>query len=145
MYDSINKRTLDYNGEKITCYDLYKHGILALLLWIDGVVIGRIPIRLKQFQFPFICALLYLGWTLIFAYWDIDGGVIYSNLNWRGNQTRAVHVSTLVVGLVIPFIFGICWLGGLWWWDWTWQGKGRRCVQQRQDMFDEGSSVRVVI
>ena len=141
MDDSISERTFDYDGETITFYDIYKHGVLALLLWIDGNIIGRIPLRLKQFQFSYICGLIYLGWTLLFAYWDLDGGVIYHNLNWRENQRTAMKVAALLMGLITPLIFGACWLGGLWWWDCTWQGKGRRCVQQRQQILEESGTL----
>jgi hypothetical protein len=43
---------------------LMTHGGVAILVLIDGLVVSRIPVRLKHFGVAFLMAVIYLAWCL---------------------------------------------------------------------------------
>ena len=68
-----------YWGSGIATYpntycSIMEHGVLGVLVWIDGVWIGLVPVRAKQVWFLIVSATLYLLWTIIDAVLDIGNG-----------------------------------------------------------------------
>ena len=75
--------------------DIMLHGVGALLIFFDAIVINRIPLRMKQFLFYEAFSLLYTLWTLVFTYSDLanpyqeagykDDDAIYPHLRLKTN------------------------------------------------------------
>ena len=121
---------LDYEpGETtITFVVLALHAGTCLLVLIDGNLISTIPIRLKHIVFVESMAVLLVIWTVINDLTGIGDGkwpgedadqnnaddALYSVLNWSDNPTRAAIISVIVIFVVIPVVFLLCWMLSLW-------------------------------
>jgi hypothetical protein len=96
------------------------HGILLVLLTIDGFILSRIPLRMKQFIFFESFAALYFLWTVIHAYSGIgnpyadgdtpsqDDDAIYDSLAWKNNTTASAILVLVVLFVANPIIFVMC-------------------------------------
>lgn len=40
--------SMDYDGQSITYLNMFKHGIIGVLIWLDGLAIATIPVRIKH-------------------------------------------------------------------------------------------------
>jgi hypothetical protein len=110
---------LEYeSGDSVSYVTVMVHGGTMVLLLIDGFVLSRIPLRLKQFIFFESFSFLYLLWNVIHAYSGIgnpydgvsqDDDAIYSSLDWNTTPTKAIVMSVLVLLVANPIIYGICW------------------------------------
>ena len=96
---------LEYeSGDIISYVTVMVHGGTMILLFIDGFVVCRIPLRLKQFDFFETFSFMYLLWTIIRAY---PSDVV-------SQDDDAIYSSNIILFLVVllvanPIIFGICW------------------------------------
>ncbi|KAL3759861.1 hypothetical protein ACHAWU_007605 [Discostella pseudostelligera] len=96
---------LEYeSGDAISYVTVMVHGGTVILLFIDGFVVSRIPLRLKQFVFFETFSFLYLLWNVLRAY---PSDVV-------SQDDDAIYLSNIVLFLVVllvanPIIFGICW------------------------------------
>ncbi len=110
---------LEYHpGDGVSYVSLMVHGGTAILLLLDGFVLSRIPLRLKQFIFFESFSFLYLLWNVVHAISGIgnpydgvtqDDDAIYSSLDWNTAPAKAIIMSVLVLLVANPIIFGICW------------------------------------
>lgn len=109
---------LVYDGKPVTYVTAMVHGGTMILLLIDGFVLSRIPLRLKQFVFFESFSLLYFLWNIVHAYSGIgnpyngvsqDDDAIYESLDWNTDPTMAIAVSVMALFVANPIIFGICW------------------------------------
>jgi hypothetical protein len=106
---------LVYKGEKLDFPQIAKHGILVGIIGIDGLILNRIPLRLKQVVFPFSYEIIYLGWTIIHAISGIgnpnleDSDAIYEILDWNTNPKAATIVAVSIIVVVIPTFFLLFW------------------------------------
>lgn len=99
-----------------------EHGVLGAIVWIDGFIVGNIPVRAKHVMFLVVTAVLYLTWTIINAILEIGNGewgpaynddALYPVLNWN-KQTRAAGIlSAFVVVILAPALFYVSWLTSL--------------------------------
>merc|ERR1711976_922717 len=112
---------LEYTGYVVSYTDAMKHGGLALLVICDGLVINRIPIRLKQILFVYIFNVVYCVWTLIHSGTDIgvpwsdndpstDDDAIYSVLNWNKRPGFAVVIVLVLFFIATPVVHILLWL-----------------------------------
>jgi len=113
--------TLDYEGGSITYKNAMIHGILSLLVFLDGAIVNRIPIRFKQISWVYLVELIYILWNIIHAFSgignpesvdvdpDTDDDAIYGVLNWNERAGKAVIVIVLVFFLATPLLFLIIW------------------------------------
>lgn len=94
------------------------HGVGTALLAIDGFLLGRIPLRMKQFLlFEAFCA-SYLLWNVIHAYsgignpYEEDGtqsdDAIYASLAWRDDSRGAAILTVGVLAVGNPVVFLVC-------------------------------------
>jgi hypothetical protein len=96
---------LEYeSGDTISYVTVMVHGGTMILLFIDGFVVCRIPLRLKQFVFFETFSFMYLLWTITRAY---PSDVV-------SQDDDAIYSSNIILFLVVllvanPIIFGICW------------------------------------
>lgn len=117
---------LVYDGSSVVYPEVYRHGILMILVMMDGFVVNRIPIRLKQIVFVYAYALAYLGWTLIHFGADLgnpettdndpdtNDDALYGVISWRDNAGGAVILCLILMLVVIPLMFIFIWGLSLW-------------------------------
>ena len=88
-----------------------------VLIMIDGFLLSRLPLRMKQFIFSEIFAFLYQLWSVIHAFsgignpWraeDDDDDALYDSLAWKNNTVFAVVMSVAVLLVFNPIIFLLC-------------------------------------
>jgi hypothetical protein len=97
-----------------------------ILIMMDGFVINRIPIRLKQIVFVYAYSLAYLVWSLIHFAADIgnpetidndpdtNDDAIYGVLSWRDSPGGAAILCLILFFVGIPLIFVFVWAVSLW-------------------------------
>ena len=105
--------SLVYEGGVVTYFNLWLHLLIFVTVIIDALVIGSIPIRVRQFRTVVVFAITYLCWTIIHAIAHIGTGsddddiddAIYEALAWNTSVGSAVFYSFLVAGFVMPLFF----------------------------------------
>jgi len=105
---------LEYSGS-IDYTTLIMHGAGIILLFIDGFIINRTPLRMKQFYLFETFVTLYLVWSVAFAfsglpnpYREEEDGAIYSWLNWKSDTASAVMMALFCLIIVNPVVFILC-------------------------------------
>jgi len=112
LYWVLDYPTKDINPGYVT---IFTHGILAILLLIDGNLISRIPLRIPQVLFIMIYAVLYLIWTAIHAVSGIgngskDGDLLYHVIDWK-EKPLATAITSIIIGVVVvPTVFMFIWM-----------------------------------
>jgi hypothetical protein len=113
-----------FDGEMIVRAVL-GHGVVAVLVVVDGLVLNTIPIRLRHWsEFVFPVALAYILWTLlhsglVFGIGNPDNededtetndDLIYSILDWEGDPGQTVVTALLIVFGVSPISHIFLWM-----------------------------------
>ena len=102
-----------YNN--FTFLTLYKHGITCLFLFIDGHILSKIPLRMKQLIPLLILGLCYLIWTIIHGLaLNIGDGInkdapLYTMVNWKKSPLKAAIVSVIFLFVGFPVIYTLLW------------------------------------
>lgn len=103
--------TLQFGGS-IDYISIIKHGAAIPLLLLDGFVINRIPLRMKQFAFFQSFTMSYLAWSIAYAYSGLimpsGEDAIYEWLDWKSDIHSAILLSLFVLVLVNPAVFVSC-------------------------------------
>ena len=111
---------LEYNGRPIIYEMLFGHGLLYFAIALDGHVLNRTPIRIKQIVFGYIIAIAYTIWTLIHGLAThignpekvnegLDDDAIYSFINWTEKPSRTLITVATLYFVVAPLLFAIAW------------------------------------
>ena len=113
--------TLVYDADDEIAYlNLMTHGIVMVLVAIDGLILSRIPLRMRQIVFSETFAFLFVLWTIVHAYSGMgnpyangedaarDDDAIYDSVAWQNNPDGAAIVSVVVLFVVNPVIFLAC-------------------------------------
>jgi hypothetical protein len=99
---------------------LMVHGIAMVLIMIDGFILSRIPLRMKQFILFESFASIYILWTAIHAYSGIgnpyangetptqDDDAIYGSIAWKNDNTGTVMLVVVVLIVANPVVFMVC-------------------------------------
>ena len=138
------------DGYKIDYSTIALHGAALVAVWFDGMVLNRIPVRIKHYAFCLGFDFIYVIWTIIHsvAGWSngydtpdttaADAGKlapeeasdsIYLALNWNDETVQAVLVSLLVLFVIAPILFLFQWALSLYSFPCTWNGsKSRRVI-----------------
>ncbi|KAL3775079.1 hypothetical protein HJC23_013999 [Cyclotella cryptica] len=108
---------LEFDGT-VRYVSLMLHGIGIVLIVIDGILINRIPLRIKQFFLFEAFSALYLVWNVAFSFSGLgnpykesgaqDDDAIYSSMRWKTNTSSAVTVAVLVLLVANPILFLLC-------------------------------------
>eukprot|EP00979_Chaetoceros_neogracilis_P005748 scaffold1075_cov246-Chaetoceros_neogracile.AAC.5 len=109
---AIGYWSFEYNPSlPMAWINLYKHGIIGVLLLWDGNVVGRIPIRIKHCRGLFIYGISYLLWSVLFSYLKLGKrhGVIYGFMDWRKDPELAAAIAFLMLFVIGPLVFMVCW------------------------------------
>lgn len=112
---------LVYDGGEILYTTVMGHGIVMILVLLDGLVVNRIPIRMKHFAFCNIYYVLYILWSVIHSFTNIgnpdadpndpdaDQTSIYGALDWDGNPGGTAVTVVLAFGVASPILFLLLW------------------------------------
>mmetsp|Transcript_2968 Transcript_2968/g.4673 ORF Transcript_2968/g.4673 Transcript_2968/m.4673 type:complete len:130 (+) Transcript_2968:124-513(+) len=94
------------------------HGGMLLPIIIDGFLLSRLPLRMKQFILPETFAFIYVLWTIIHSFSGIgnpyaDAGeqnddAIYDVLAWKNKTIGAVILTLVLLFVVSPILFLFC-------------------------------------
>jgi len=108
---------LEFDGN-LKYVSVMVHGGFAALLLIDGLLLSRIPLRMKQLLLSQAFCFFYILWGGIHAYSGIgnpykddgtqDDDAIYGSIAWKA---KPIDTTILVVGvffLVNPIVFLVC-------------------------------------
>jgi hypothetical protein len=103
----------------VTYISVMEHGGLAVLVWMDGLVVSVVPVRAKHICFLLTVCALYLTWSVIDVVAGIGGGewgpadtddALYPVLRW-GSETRAAALlSAFTICVLAPGLFLGCWM-----------------------------------
>lgn len=111
--------SLDYkrSQDKVDLATILPHGPTAILIWLDGFWINRIPIRLFHWWSAVLpLQLAYTGWTLIHAYLDIgnptrsdqddetNDDAIYRDILWKDDFVETLVIFIIVILAVGPVV-----------------------------------------
>ena len=96
------------NNGVLSYINIMSHGITFLLVVIDGMIIHRIPIRLKQILLFQITSILYLIWIIIHGFTFDD--TLYNVIDWKNKTGPTALLSLMLVFVVVPVLFIIVWL-----------------------------------
>lgn len=118
-YNPVTWRT-NYDTLPLKHINLMKHVGILVVLWIDGFVIHRLPLRLQQILWFGIFTVSYVIWLGIHAVKGIgnprltdtpdgDDDAIYVVVNWSERPIPAGIVSGIVVFVVLPMSFLLSW------------------------------------
>ena len=110
---------LEFDGE-VKYISVMVHGGGMALIVIDGFLLSRIPLRMKQFLLFQTFTILYLIWNVVHAYSGIgnpyndgesqDDDAIYASLAWKNNTMGAAILSAGIVCVANPVLFLLCWV-----------------------------------
>ena len=99
---------LQFDGS-FTYLSIIKNGANIPLLLIDGLVVNRIPLRMKQFGLSQFIVIAYLAWSLAYAFSGLimpaEEESIYHFLDWKNDIHSAILLSLFVTILVNPAVF----------------------------------------
>ncbi|GFH60236.1 hypothetical protein CTEN210_16712 [Chaetoceros tenuissimus] len=111
---------LVFDGKKQHLSSIYEHALVLVLAALDGFIIHRFPIRLKQIAGVYAVLIAYLIWTIIHSQTGIGNGyeysdgfdddALYSDLNWNKRIGGAIVLVVLVIFIELPLIFILLWL-----------------------------------
>jgi len=96
---------------------IYIHGIIALMLIIDGNLICRIPLKIKQVLAVEVYVVFFQIWTVIHAFSGIGDGnndsgsdLLYDVIDWKGNPIKAWIIFIFIYLVLVPIIFLLIWV-----------------------------------
>jgi len=100
--------------DPITYTNFMTHGGIALIVLIDGSLLCKIPLRLKQVLLPMSVGCAYTMWTII--HWKLNLGnphtedfdTIYEILDWQKSFRLSLLQSFLLTFLSFQSCFWVC-------------------------------------
>lgn len=112
-------------GDGIEYIMVMPHGGLFVFVLLDGMFINRIPIRLRQLVWLEGLGVLFMLWTMIYAFSTSDNPIrsdedpatdddaLYGVLNWEKRTMGAVILCAIIFFVGFPFLFHCLWLFSL--------------------------------
>lgn len=110
------------NNGPVTYVSVMEHGGLASVVLFDGLVVGLVPIRVKQVVFLMTVCICYFIWSIVDAVFNIGNGewgpaydddALYPVLNWKTQSNVAAIVSAFSTLILAPTVFFTCWMMSL--------------------------------
>ena len=110
---------LEFEGT-FSYVSMMTHGGVMILVMIDGFVLSRVPLRIKQFVFFELFALVYCVWTIIHAYSGMGNpyaegdeptesdDAIYDSIAWKNNMKPTAILIVVLLLVANPIIFLFC-------------------------------------
>ena len=115
--------TQEYNPRtyKIDYYIIMTHGIVGFVVLVEGLIINRVPVRLKHCFLVLAFAVLFVVWDLlqnlvfhVNPYHDDDDDALYDSLRWQKDPKAAGILTAIVLVVVIPVVQIVVWLLSFW-------------------------------
>ena len=100
---------------------LSAHGLIMLVVFVDGAIINRVPVRAKHCLAFSLYGVLFVLWSILHAVLGIgnpyresgnpneDDDAIYGVFSWNNNLVLALILSIVVVVVVSPILFLLVW------------------------------------
>eukprot|EP00339_Tiarina_fusa_P026769 CAMPEP_0117024264 /NCGR_PEP_ID=MMETSP0472-20121206/18036_1 /TAXON_ID=693140 ORGANISM="Tiarina fusus, Strain LIS" /NCGR_SAMPLE_ID=MMETSP0472 /ASSEMBLY_ACC=CAM_ASM_000603 /LENGTH=336 /DNA_ID=CAMNT_0004730643 /DNA_START=123 /DNA_END=1133 /DNA_ORIENTATION=- len=112
----------EYSGNPVSYFLLMGHGGTFALVVLDGAVINRTPVRLKQYLFVLIFGSLFVGWSIVQAAVPIDNPFrddegsqyLYNILDWQDKPAESAIVAAMVLFVAMPVFSILFWGISLW-------------------------------
>jgi len=96
------------------------HGGVVSLIILQGILLDRVPMRLKHIVFSDGVALLFTVWLILQntmkvgnPHDDDDDDAIYDTMKWRTETTSAIIQAVLVVFVAVPLFQVLLWAASL--------------------------------
>lgn len=93
--------------------NLMVHGGVLLLLLLEGLVINRIPLRLRHYGILVFYLIGYLIWTVVHSVLEIgnpttpeDDDSLYTVLQWKSNPLSTAKFAAIFMFILAPLAFG---------------------------------------
>jgi len=115
----------------VTYKMVMKHGVIMLLVLLEGRFVNLIPVRQKHLLFPMLFATLFVIWTIIHDVLGLgnpyvaDSDAIYEALNWNEQVTESLITSVVLVFAVTPLLFLNVWILSIWAFPFHFDGLNR--------------------
>lgn len=113
---------LDYDPDKTITYGtVVLHGVMVLLLIVDGVLLNRTPVRFRQCIAVTVYTLTYTLFTVLHGLTNMgnpkrhdndpetDDDALYTVVSWNHRPVQAIIFSIILVLLGPPLMFTITW------------------------------------
>ena len=93
------------------------HGISWIIIAIDGILISRVPLRIKQFIFVEFFSVCYLVWSVLHSVLNVgnpwytnkgENDPIYGFVNWTNDTGYAAGLSVGLLFVGVPIAFLLC-------------------------------------
>ena len=106
------------SGKPPTTFKVMSHGVTWTLAMIDGMIINKIPIRLKHYYIVLLFTSIFMIWTIIQGLIPIDNPWttsednterLYVILDWENEPIQAIIISCIVLFVALPFFTIIFW------------------------------------
>jgi hypothetical protein len=116
--------TLDYEpGVTVLTYTtIFSHGIHMILVWTDGLLINRIPVRWKHVFLHMFLASLYIAWLVIHQLLtdmgvpgeedndpETNDDLIYTAVDFTEKTAFSSVLCVLVVLVLVPLVHWLLW------------------------------------
>jgi len=115
------------------------HGILAIVLLIDGLVLATIPVKLRQMLYAMLTAAIYLVWQVIHTFTGIGvrkennvGGPLYDQLDWKNNPMFAAILSVVTIFVMMPVTFLLVWILSMYSPPFKFDGSNRKVMESKR-------------
>ena len=111
-----------YGPETFGYISISEHGGISLLVLLDGLCIGSVPLRAKQFIYLLSVCIAYLLWSIAnFLFelgngdWpDYDDDALYPVLKWGMDSRRlSATLSASVIVVICPVLYWAVWMSSL--------------------------------
>lgn len=103
-------------GREVDINNTMTHGGCLLMVLVDGLLINRIPLRIKHNVITAFLAVLYITWSVIQnVVWkynpvhDDDDDALYDVLKWREETASAIIMTCIILFGAIPLFSSILW------------------------------------
>jgi hypothetical protein len=93
-------------GKTIVYAECMPHGIVVMLVLIDGLVVNRIPVRVSHlWQFVVWFDLFYMIFTAIYEFSGMGTGLLYPTAQWKDDFTGTLVRDLLALIILCPILY----------------------------------------
>jgi len=133
---------LDYRGQTLDYTNLFSH-IFVILIWPEGLILNRIPIRWKHLPLPMFMGAALCIWLVIHQMVtgigvpvqndndpDTNDDLLYPAVDFKEKTVSSSILCTMAVFVIIPLLHLLLWSLSLYSFPCNCSGYNRRYVQE---------------